>query len=236
MNDEKQKKLEKNTRNLLETLGEDPNREGLINTPKRVAKAWQFLTKGYTEDLDKLINNAIFEGESKDMVIVKNIEFYSLCEHHMIPFYGKAHIGYIPDGKIIGLSKLARITDLFSQRLQVQERLTDEIKDCIQETLNPKGVAVVIEAQHLCMQMRGVQKQHSSTTTSAFSGILLKDDKTYPWICIKKEPFPRVFYTRRVIKDGSEYFGPYTNMKTVMTLLGLVRSLYPLRSLSLIHI
>ena len=117
MNDDKRKKLEANTKNLLELLGEDPSREGLINTPKRVAKAWDFLTKGYTENLDELINNAIFEGESKDMVIVKNIEFYSLCEHHMIPFYGKAHIGYIPDGKIIGLSKLARITDLFSQRL-----------------------------------------------------------------------------------------------------------------------
>ena len=117
MNDDKRKKLEANTKNLLELLGEDPSREGLINTPKRVAKAWDFLTKGYTENLDELINNAIFESESKDMVIVKNIEFYSLCEHHMIPFYGKAHIGYIPDGKIIGLSKLARITDLFSQRL-----------------------------------------------------------------------------------------------------------------------
>ena len=178
MNDDKRKKLEANTKNLLELLGEDPSREGLINTPKRVAKAWDFLTKGYTENLDELINNAIFEGESKDMVIVKNIEFYSLCEHHMIPFYGKAHIGYIPNGKIIGLSKLARITDLFSQRLQVQERLTNQIRDCIEETLNPKGVAVVIEAKHLCMQMRGVQKQNSVTTSSAFSGAFMESEKT----------------------------------------------------------
>ena len=158
MNDDKRKKLEANTKNLLELLGEDPSREGLINTPKRVAKAWDFLTKGYSENLDELINNAIFEGESKDMVIVKNIEFYSLCEHHMIPFYGKAHIGYIPDGKIIGLSKLARITDLFSQRLQVQERLTNQIAQCLQEVLNPRGVAVVLEGKHFCMLSRGVQK------------------------------------------------------------------------------
>ena len=167
MKDEKRKKLEDNTRNLLELLGEDPKREGLINTPKRVAKAWDFLTKGYNENLDDLINNAIFEGESKDMVIVKNIEFYSLCEHHMIPFYGKAHIGYIPNGKIIGLSKLARITDLFAQRLQVQERLTHQIADTLQEVLIPSGVAVVMEGRHMCMQMRGVEKQNSFASTSA---------------------------------------------------------------------
>ena len=158
MKDDKRKKLEANTKNLLELLGEDPSREGLLNTPKRVAKAWDFLTKGYSENLDELINNAIFEGESKDMVIVKNIEFYSLCEHHMIPFYGKAHIGYIPNGKIIGLSKLARITDLFSQRLQVQERLTNQIAQCLQDVLNPRGVAVVLEGKHFCMLSRGVQK------------------------------------------------------------------------------
>ena len=130
-----------------------------------MAKAWDFLTKGYSENLDELINNAIFEGESKDMVIVKNIEFYSLCEHHMIPFYGKAHIGYIPNGKIIGLSKLARITDLFSQRLQVQERLTNQIAQCLQEVLNPRGVAVVLEGKHFCMLSRGVQKQNSIATS-----------------------------------------------------------------------
>lgn len=178
MKDEKRKKLEDNTRNLLELLGEDPNREGLINTPKRVAKAWDFLTKGYNENLDDLINNAIFEGESKDMVIVKNIEFYSLCEHHMIPFYGKAHIGYIPDGKIIGLSKLARITDLFAQRLQVQERLTNQIAQCLHEVLNPRGVAVVLEGKHFCMLSRGVQKQNSIATSSSMLGIFREKEST----------------------------------------------------------
>lgn len=178
MKEEKQIRLEKNTRDLLEILGEDPTREGLINTPKRVAKAWNFLTKGYKEDLDKLINNAIFEGESKDMVIVKNIEFYSLCEHHMIPFYGKAHIGYIPDGKIIGLSKLARITDLFAQRLQVQERLTNQIAQCLQDVLNPRGVAVVLEGKHFCMLSRGVQKQNSIATSSSMLGIFREKEST----------------------------------------------------------
>ena len=178
MKDEKRKKLEDNTRNLLELLGEDPKREGLINTPKRVAKAWDFLTKGYNENLDDLINNAIFEGESKDMVIVKNIEFYSLCEHHMIPFYGKAHIGYIPNGKIIGLSKLARITDLFAQRLQVQERLTNQIAKCLQDVLNPKGVAVVLEGKHFSMLSRGVQKQNSIATSSSMLGIFREKEST----------------------------------------------------------
>lgn len=178
MNEDKRKKLEANTKNLLELLGEDPSREGLVNTPKRVAKAWDFLTKGYNENLDDLINNAIFEGESKDMVIVKNNEFYSLCEHHMIPFYGKAHIGYIPDGKIIGLSKLARITDLFSQRLQVQERLTNQIAQCLQEVLKPRGVAVVLEGKHFCMLSRGVQKQNSIATSSSMLGIFREKEST----------------------------------------------------------
>jgi len=178
MNDDKRKKLEANTKNLLELLGEDPSREGLLNTPKRVAKAWDFLTKGYSENLDELINNAIFEGESKDMVIVKNIEFYSLCEHHMIPFYGKTHIGYIPNGKIIGLSKLARITDLFSQRLQVQERLTNQIAQCLQDVLNPRGVAVVLEGKHFCMLSRGVQKQNSIATSSSMLGIFREKEST----------------------------------------------------------
>jgi len=178
MDEKKQKDLEKNTKNLLELLGEDPSREGLLKTPKRVAKAWNFLTKGYTDDLDKLINNAIFEGASKDMVIVKNIEFYSLCEHHMIPFYGKAHIGYIPNGKIIGLSKLARITDLFSRRLQVQERLTNQIANCLQEVLNPRGVAVVLEGKHFCMLMRGVEKQNSIASSSSMLGIFREKEST----------------------------------------------------------
>ena len=178
MKDDKRKKLEANTKNLLELLGEDPTREGLLNTPKRVAKAWDFLTKGYYENLDELINNAIFEGESKDMVIVKNIEFYSLCEHHMIPFYGKAHIGYIPNGKIIGLSKLARITDLFSQRLQVQERLTNQIAQCLQDVLKPRGVAVVLEGKHFCMLSRGVQKQNSIATSSSMLGIFREKEST----------------------------------------------------------
>ena len=178
MDEKKQKDLEKNTKNLLELLGEDPSREGLLKTPKRVAKAWNFLTKGYSDDLDKLINNAIFEGASKDMVIVKNIEFYSLCEHHMIPFYGKAHIGYIPNGKIIGLSKLARITDLFSRRLQVQERLTNQIANCLQEVLNPRGVAVVLEGKHFCMLMRGVEKQNSIASSSSMLGIFREKEST----------------------------------------------------------
>ena len=178
MEDNKRKKLEQNTKNLLKLIGEDPSREGLLNTPKRVAKAWEFLTKGYNENLDELINNAIFEGESKDMVIVKNIEFYSLCEHHLIPFYGKAHIGYIPNGKIIGLSKLARITDLFSQRLQVQERLTNQIAQCLQDVLNPRGVAVVLEGKHFCMLSRGVQKQNSIATSSSMLGIFREKEST----------------------------------------------------------
>jgi len=178
MKDDKRKKLEANTKNLLELLGEDPSREGLLNTPKRVAKAWEFLTKGYNENLDELINNAIFEGESKDMVIVKNIEFYSLCEHHLIPFYGKAHIGYIPNGKIIGLSKLARITDLFSQRLQVQERLTNQIAQCLQDVLNPRGVAVVLEGKHFCMLSRGFQKQNIIATSRSMLGIFREKEST----------------------------------------------------------
>ena len=178
MEEKDKKHLEKITEQLLKSIGEDPTREGLLKTPQRVAKSWEFLSQGYKEDLNTLINDAIFNEAAKDMVIVKNIEFYSLCEHHLIPFYGKAHVAYIPNGKIIGLSKIPRIIDHYSKRLQVQERLTDQIKDCLQDVLNPKGVAVVIEAQHLCMQMRGVQKQHSSTTTSAFSGIFLKDEKT----------------------------------------------------------
>ena len=155
---------------VLRLLGEDPSREGLEKTPMRVAKAMQVLTRGYTMDAHKVLTDALFEEKYNQMVIVKDIDFFSMCEHHMLPFYGKAHVAYIPTGYITGLSKIARVVDIFSHRLQVQERLTQQIKDCIQETLKPLGVMVVIEAKHMCMQMRGVEKQNSITTTSDFSG------------------------------------------------------------------
>ena len=151
-------------------LGEDVNREGLKKTPERVAKAMQFMTYGYKIDPREVLESAVFEEDYKQMVIVKDIDFYSLCEHHLLPFFGKAHVAYIPDKKITGLSKIARVVEILSRRLQIQERLTTQIKDCIQETLNPMGVMVVIEAQHMCMQMRGVEKMHSITTTSDFTG------------------------------------------------------------------
>jgi GTP cyclohydrolase IA len=159
-----------NYRSSIELLGEDADREGLLKTPERVAKAMQYLTEGYQMDAKKILEGAKFTEAYSEMVIVKDIELYSLCEHHMLPFFGKAHIAYIPNGYITGLSKLARVVDVFARRLQVQERLTHQILDAIQETLQPLGVGVVIEAQHLCMMMRGVQKQNSTTTTSAFSG------------------------------------------------------------------
>jgi len=155
---------------VLKHIGEDPSRIGLAHTPERMAKALQFLTKGYSENGAAILESAIFEEKYSEMVIVKDIELYSLCEHHMLPFIGKAHVAYIPDGRIVGLSKIPRIVDVFARRLQVQERLTDDILNCIQDTLHPLGVAVVIEAMHLCMMMRGVQKQNSVTTTSAFTG------------------------------------------------------------------
>ena len=163
---------------VLELIGEDPSREGLIKTPERVAKAMQFLTQGYEMNATEILQSAMFSEDYSQMVLVKEIEFYSLCEHHLLPFFGKAHIAYIPDGNIVGLSKLPRVVDTFSRRLQVQERLTNEIRDCIQDTLKPKGVAVVMAARHLCMQMRGVEKQSSLTTTSAFSGAFLESEKT----------------------------------------------------------
>lgn len=164
---------------ILELLGEDPSREGLLKTPERVAKAMLFMTQGYTmEDPKQILLSAKFREEYKQMVVVKDIELYSLCEHHMVPFYGKAHVAYIPNGFITGLSKIPRIVDCFARRLQVQERLTVQIRDCIQEALDPLGVAVVIEASHMCMQMRGVEKQNSATTTSAFTGIFLDQMKT----------------------------------------------------------
>lgn len=163
---------------VIAQLGEDTSREGLLKTPERVAKAMQFLTSGYEQNPDELIESAIFHEAYSEMVLVKDIEVYSMCEHHMLPFFGKAHIAYIPDGKIVGLSKIPRVVDAFARRLQVQERLTIEIRDCIQQTLAPKGVAVVIECSHMCMQMRGVQKQNSVTTTSAFTGIFMTNETT----------------------------------------------------------
>ena len=165
-------------KSILELLGEDVDREGLLKTPLRVAKAMQFLTQGYEMDPVAILNSAKFKEEYQQIVLVKDIEIYSLCEHHMLPFYGKAHVAYIPNGYITGLSKIPRVVDAFARRLQVQERLTVQIRDCIQETLNPLGVAVVIEAAHMCMQMRGVQKQNSVTTTSAFTGAFLNSPKT----------------------------------------------------------
>lgn len=169
-NEETIAKLVKNYGEILTTLGEDVNREGLLKTPERAAKAMHFLSSGYNMDAFALMRSAIFHEEHSQMVLVKDIELFSLCEHHLLPFYGRAHIAYIPNGKIVGLSKLARVVDVYARRFQVQERLTIQIRDCIQETLNPLGVAVVIEAKHLCMMMRGVQKQNSVTTTSAFTG------------------------------------------------------------------
>ncbi|MCI0921564.1 GTP cyclohydrolase I FolE [Sphingobacterium rhinopitheci] len=160
---------------ILSALGEDPNREGLLKTPERVAKALQFLTHGYDINAAEVLKSAMFEEDYSQMVVVKDIEVYSMCEHHMLPFFGKAHIAYIPNGHIVGLSKIPRIVDAFARRLQVQERLTNEIRDCIQETLNPAGVAVVLECKHMCMAMRGVQKQNSVTTTSAFTGAFQND-------------------------------------------------------------
>ena len=163
---------------VLSHIGEDSQREGLLKTPERVAKAMQFLTQGYEQDPSKILKSAMFAEEYNEMVIVKDIEFYSLCEHHMLPFFGKCHISYIPNGHIVGLSKFPRMVDAFARRLQVQERLTDQVRDCLEDTLKPLGVAVCIEAQHLCMQMRGVQKQNSFTTTSAYSGAFMDNDIT----------------------------------------------------------
>lgn len=164
------KELADHYKEVLKLLGEDPEREGLQKTPMRVAKAMQTLTKGYQMDAHKILTDALFKEDYNQMVIVKDIDFFSLCEHHMLPFYGKAHVAYIPNGYITGLSKIARVVDIYSHRLQVQERMTQQIKDCIEETLHPLGVMVVIEAKHMCMQMRGVEKQNSITTTSDFSG------------------------------------------------------------------
>lgn len=169
-NPEKVARIASHYSEILELLGEDPSRHGLLKTPERVAKALQYLTHGYDLNAAEILRGAMFEEEYSQMVVVKDIEVYSMCEHHMLPFFGKAHVAYIPNGHIVGLSKIPRVVDVFARRLQVQERLTNEIRDCIQSTLNPAGVAVVIECKHLCMCMRGIQKQNSVTTTSAFTG------------------------------------------------------------------
>ena len=170
--------MQDHVRGILGAIGEDPQREGLINTPYRVAKAMEFLTKGYREDVRAVLNGAVFEEQYSEMVIVKDIDLFSMCEHHMLPFFGKAHIAYIPNGKIVGLSKIPRIVDVFSRRLQVQERLTRQIADTLFEALTPDGVGVVIEARHMCMMMRGVEKQNSVATTSAMLGVFREEEKT----------------------------------------------------------
>lgn len=183
-NEIKIKSLAKHYKNIIKDLGENPEREGLEKTPERVAKAMQYLTHGYDLDPSEIIKSAMFTHSHHQMVIVKDIEVYSLCEHHLLPFFGKAHVAYIPNGKIVGLSKIPRIVDAFARRLQVQERLTDQIKDCLYNTLSPLGVAVVIEAQHMCMQMRGIQKQNSVTTTSSFIGAFEKDSTRKEFISL----------------------------------------------------
>ena len=171
-------KIENLTKQLLEEIGEDPSREGLLKTPSRVSKAWSFFSRGYNQDLDKIINNAVFNEDATDMVVVRDVEFFSLCEHHLIPFFGRAHVAYLPNGKVIGLSKIPRIIDMFSRRLQVQERLTRQIAETVKEILDPIGVAVIMEGQHMCMQMRGVEKQNSLTTTSSMLGKFRESDRT----------------------------------------------------------
>ncbi|MEA3289181.1 MAG: GTP cyclohydrolase I FolE, partial [Campylobacterota bacterium] len=171
-------KVENSVRNILEHLGEDPKREGLLDTPRRVKKAWEFMTSGYSQDPKEIIQQALFTSSNDEMVVVKDIELYSTCEHHMLPIIGKAHVAYIPDGKVIGLSKIPRVVDVFARRLQIQEQLTEQIADAINEAISPKGVAVVIDARHMCMEMRGVQKICSTTVTSALRGIFKKEKKT----------------------------------------------------------
>jgi len=173
-----QERIEDQCRDLIAFVGEDPDREGLLRTPHRMTEALKFLTQGYTQDLETILNGAIFHESYEDMVVVKDIEFYSLCEHHVLPFFGRVHVAYIPDGKIVGLSKIPRIVDMFSRRLQVQERLTTDIAQALEEALNPKGVGVVVEGSHMCMMMRGVQKQQSSMVTSHVTGLFRNDRRT----------------------------------------------------------
>ena len=170
--------IEKLTKDLLKTIGEDPEREGLLKTPKRVGKAWEYFSQGYRENLDDIINEAVFHENCSEIVVVRDIEFFSMCEHHLIPFFGRAHVGYLPNGKVIGLSKIPRIVDMFSRRLQLQERLTSQVANTVQDILDPIGVAVVMEGRHLCMQMRGVEKQNSYASTSAMLGQFRKSAET----------------------------------------------------------
>lgn len=179
--------ISSHVKEIISLLGENVDREGLVKTPERVAKAMQTLTRGYWQDPEEILRSALFEEDYRQMVIVKDISFYSLCEHHLLPFFGKAHVAYIPDGHITGLSKIARVVDVFAHRLQVQERMTTQIKECIQNTLNPMGVMVVIEAQHMCMQMRGVEKQNSITTTSDFTGIFNQQKTREEFIALIKQ-------------------------------------------------
>jgi GTP cyclohydrolase I len=175
---EKQKEFESAIEKVLELLGEDPKREGLIKTPSRVAKAWSFLTEGYHQDPKEILSQALFTSSNDEMVVVRDIEFYSTCEHHMLPIIGRAHVAYIPDGKVVGLSKIPRIVNLFARRLQIQEQMTEQIADAISETINPKGVAVVLHARHMCMEMRGVEKINSTTVSSALRGLFKSDQRT----------------------------------------------------------
>jgi len=170
--------MEQAVRDILSHLGEDPNREGLENTPKRVQKAWEFMCGGYDKDAKEIINSALFTSSNDEMVVVKDIEFYSMCEHHMLPIIGRAHVAYIPDGKVVGLSKIPRIVNVFARRLQIQEQMTEQIADAISESINPKGVAVVLHARHMCMEMRGVEKVNSTTISSALRGLFKSDERT----------------------------------------------------------
>jgi GTP cyclohydrolase IA len=170
--------IEENVKKIIEIIGEDPNREGLVKTPERVAKAYAHIFGGYDKDPKAVINDALFESKSSEMVVVRDIEFYSMCEHHMLPFFGRVHVAYIPNGKVVGLSKIPRVVDIFARRLQIQEQLTEQVADALMNAINPKGIGVVISARHMCMEMRGVEKMHSSTTTSALRGLFLKDAKT----------------------------------------------------------
>lgn len=174
----KQEEFEEAIGKVLELLGEDPQREGLLKTPSRVAKAWEFLTEGYHEDPETILNKALFTSSNDEMVVVRDIEFYSTCEHHMLPIIGRVHVAYIPDGKVVGLSKIPRIVNVFARRLQIQEQMTEQIADAIANTINPKGVAVVVHARHMCMEMRGVQKINSTTVSSALRGLFKSDQRT----------------------------------------------------------